>query len=155
MKFTLIAVGKSVPPWINAGYQDYAKRLPADYGLHLIEINSPFRGRNANIPQIQEKEAQQIISAIPPHNHVIALDCDGQCWDTPALAKQMQTWHDDSQDVALLIGGPDGLAPSIRAHTHRRWSLSALTLPHPLVRVVVAEQLYRGWSILARHPYHR
>jgi 23S rRNA (pseudouridine1915-N3)-methyltransferase len=155
MKFTLIAIGKNAPSWVNEGYRDYAKRLPPDYALQLIEISSPFRGRNANIPQIQEKEAEQIISAIPLHNHVVALECKGQSWDTPALAKQMQTWHDDSQDVTLLIGGPDGLSPSIRPHTNTLWSLSALTLPHPLVRIVVAEQLYRAWSILVRHPYHR
>jgi 23S rRNA (pseudouridine1915-N3)-methyltransferase len=155
MKIYMIAVGERMPPWVTQGYQEYAKRLPAECALHLIEIAAGKRGKNANIERAMHEESERTLAAIPKGCRSIALDVQGPSWDTPALAQQMQGWMQGGCDVALLIGGPDGLAPMCLAQASARWSLSALTLPHPLVRIVLAEQLYRAWSILKGHPYHR
>ncbi|MBB71912.1 MAG: 23S rRNA (pseudouridine(1915)-N(3))-methyltransferase RlmH [Legionellales bacterium] len=155
MNLQLIAVGKSMPSWVMAGFEEYAKRLPHPFTLQLIELPAGKRGKGANIEQLTAKEGELALSHIPPHHHVIALTVDGKPWSTEQLAEQLADWRDNSIDVSLLIGGPEGLAPACLARANQRWSLSALTLPHPLVRIVVAEQLYRAWSILAGHPYHR
>jgi 23S rRNA (pseudouridine1915-N3)-methyltransferase len=140
----LIAVGTHMPEWVQTGYQEYAKRLTNDCQLHLIEIPTKYK----NIDE-------RILNAVPKNSHVLALDVQGVQWDTPALAQQLQQWQFDGRAISLLIGGPDGLTPTCLARAAQKWSLSKLTLPHPLVRVVVAEQLYRAWSILHKHPYHR
>lgn len=155
MKIHLIAVGTHMPAWINIGYQEYAKRLPPECSLRLIEIEAGKRTKNCDITKLIEQESQQMLAAIPKNNHVIALDVQGRAWDTPQLAQQLQSWLHSGQDISLLIGGPDGLSSKCRQTAHARWSLSPLTLPHPLVRVMLAEQLYRAWSILQNHPYHR
>ncbi len=155
MKITLIAVENSPPTWANDGFEAYAKRLPKDYQLKLISIAANKRGKQAPIAQILEQEGQRITQAIPAGNHVIALDRLGSPISTHQIADKLLQWHDNYQDISLLIGGPEGLAPQCLSQAHTQWSLSALTLPHPLVKVVMAEQLYRAWSIHQNHPYHR
>lgn len=155
MLIRLIAVGNKMPDWVTAGYEEYAKRLPAGYTLKLVEITPEKRGKQADINRITEKEGEKILATIKPGNLIVALDVQGQSWSTEQLATSVQTWHSENRDVDLLVGGPDGLAPACVQKAHLKWSLSRLTLPHPLVRIVVAEQLYRAWSILQNHPYHR
>ena len=155
MRLRLIAVGTKMPAWVATGYQEYAKRLPPGYALQLIEIPAEKRLQQTNIARITEKEGEKILQTIMPGNLVIALDVQGHAWTTPQLATSLRTWHDENRDVDLLVGGPDGLAPACLQKAHQKWSLSPLTLPHPLVRILVAEQLYRAFSILHNHPYHR
>lgn len=155
MKIQLIAVGKQMPDWVNKAYTEYAKRLPREYNLQLIEVAAQKRAKNSNIEQLMQREGEEILMHIQANHFVIALDVRGQMFDTPALAQQLYRWQHAGRDISMIIGGPDGLAHSCLARAQLRWSLSHLTLPHPLVRIVVIEQLYRAWSILAGHPYHR
>jgi 23S rRNA (pseudouridine1915-N3)-methyltransferase len=155
MNIHLIAIGGRMPDWVEQGYEEYAKRLPAECALRLTEISAGRRGKNADLARILNDEAQRMLAAIPKAAIVVALEVNGRAWSTERLANQLQDWMNAGQDLALLIGGPDGLGDAARAKAVQRWSLSPLTLPHPLVRVIVAEQLYRAWSILHRHPYHR
>ncbi len=155
MQINLIAVGKRMPGWIEAGYQEYAKRLPPECKLELIEIAAEKRSKGADLNRIKQHEGAQMLTAIPTRNQVAALDEQGQQWNTQQLAQQLQGWRESGQDVSLLIGGPEGLASACLEKAQIKWSLSRLTLPHPLVRIIVAEQIYRAWSILNHHPYHR
>lgn len=155
MRINLIAVGTKMPAWVVDGFQEYAKRLPPECQLKLIEIPAAFRNKNASVEKIKKEEGEKIICAIPKGCQVIALDVLGKQWSTPALAQQMQRWMSDGRDISLLVGGPEGLSPECLSRAETRWSLSALTFPHPLVRVIAAEQLYRAWSIRKNHPYHR
>jgi 23S rRNA (pseudouridine1915-N3)-methyltransferase len=155
MNIKLIAIGQNMPAWINAGYYEYAKRLPPEYKINLCEIVAVKRTKATSLNSIQQIEGQKMLKAILPGSLVIALDEHGQQWDTLELATHLQKWQNHWQKVCLLIGGPEGLPPICLQKAQYQWSLSKLTLPHPLVRVVVAEQLYRAWSILAKHPYHR
>jgi len=144
-----------MPVWVKQGYTEYARRLPPECRLQLVEIPLAKRGRSALLSRLLGEEGKRMCAAIPKGALVIALDQRGQRWDTPQLAEKLESWLQGGRDVALLIGGPDGLAPECLAQADCAWSLSPLTLPHPLVRIVVAEQLYRSWSILQHHPYHR
>jgi 23S rRNA (pseudouridine1915-N3)-methyltransferase len=153
MIINLIAIGKNMPNWINQGFQEYDKRMPKDYKLQLIEILAIKR--TSNLQQIQEKEGKQMLKAIPKGSLIIALDERGQQWNTHELAKQLQNWHDNWREISLLIGGPEGLPSTCLTKANLKWSLSNLTLPHAMIRIIVAEQLYRAWSILTKHPYHR
>lgn len=155
MKIHLIAVGEKMPRWVQEGYQEYTKRLPNECALHLTEIPLGHRGKNADIARLTRVEGERMLAAIPDGCKVIALDVKGKAWSTESLSSQLNDWMSSGDDVALLVGGPEGLAADCQARAQLKWSLSALTLPHPLVRVVVAEQLYRAWSILRNHPYHR
>ena len=155
MRVHLIAVGTRMPAWVTQGFEEYARRLPADCALQLVEIPAGKRGKNADIARITRDEGERTLAAIPRGARVVALDVEGRAWRTEQLAGQLDDWRHDGRDVALLVGGPEGLAPACLARAEQRWSLSPLTLPHPLVRIVVAEQLYRAWSILQGHPYHR
>lgn len=155
MKIQLIAVGTKMPGWVEQGYQQYARRFPHDMPLQLHEISAGKRGKNADIARILQKEGEQTLTAIPRGNRIVTLEVTGKPWDTPLLAKNMANWQMDGRDVSLLIGGPEGLAPECIVASEQKWSLSALTLPHPLVRIVVAESLYRAWSLNNNHPYHR
>jgi 23S rRNA (pseudouridine1915-N3)-methyltransferase len=155
MLIRLIAVGNKMPDWVTAGYEEYSKRLPAGYTLKLVEITPEKRGKQADIKRIIEKESDKILAMMKPGNLVVALDVLGQPWSTEQLSQSLQTWHGENREVDLLVGGPEGLSQSCREKAHLKWSLSSLTLPHPLVRIVVAEQIYRAWSILTNHPYHR
>ena len=155
MKIHLIAMGDRMPRWVQEGYQEYSKRLPGECSLRLVEIAARHRGKNADIARIRQEEGERMLAAIPKGSRVIALDVQGESWSTEVLSTQMAQWMNSGQDMALLVGGPEGLSDACLARAHQRWSLSALTLPHPLVRVLVSEQLYRAWSILRNHPYHR
>lgn len=155
MKLTLIAVGTRMPGWVQQGYDEYARRFPRDLALDLIEIPAGKRGKNADIARILEQEGEKMLAAIPKGNRIITLEVTGENWSSPQLAEKLTRWQQDGRDVSLLVGGPEGLAPACIAASDAKWSLSALTLPHPLVRIVLAESLYRAWSICSHHPYHR
>lgn len=144
-----------MPAWVTQGYEEYARRLPADCGLRLVEIPAGKRGKGADIARITQQEGEKMLAALPKGARVVVLDVKGRPWSTEVLSQELDAWRHDGRDVALLVGGPEGLAPECVARAEQRWSLSNLTLPHPLVRIVVAEQLYRAWSILHNHPYHR
>ncbi len=144
-----------MPRWVQDGYQEYARRLPSECALKLHEISAKHRGKNADIARITRDEGQAMLNTIPKSSRVIALEVKGKNWSTEDLSSQLSNWMSEGRDVSLLVGGPEGLAPECRQRADQLWSLSPLTLPHPLVRVVVAEQLYRAWTILHNHPYHR
>lgn len=155
MKLQLVAVGTKMPDWVQTGFLEYLRRFPKDMPLELTEIQAGKRGKNADIKRILEKEGELMLAATGKGNRIVTLDIPGQPWETPQLAAQLERWKLDGRDVSLLIGGPEGLPPACKAVAEQSWSLSALTLPHPLVRVLVAESLYRAWSVTANHPYHR
>lgn len=155
MKIQLIAVGTRMPAWVETGFVEYQRRFPKDLPLELVEIPAGKRGKNADIPRILQKEGELTLAAAGKGARIVTLDLPGKPWTTEQLARQLESWKQDGRDVALLIGGPEGLAPECKTVAEQSWCLSPLTLPHPLVRVVVAESLYRAWSITANHPYHR
>lgn len=155
MQLHLIAVGNRMPAWVEQGYQEYAKRLPPECALVLHEITAGKRGKNADIARLTHQEGEKMAAAIPKGARVVALEVGGRAWSTEQLSARLDSWMGEGRDVALLVGGPEGLEPGLSAAADERWSLSPLTLPHPLVRIVLAEQLYRAWSILKGHPYHR
>ncbi len=155
MQIKLIAIGTRMPTWVVDGYQEYARRMPRECLLQQIEIPLAKRSRNANGSQARDAEGERMLKAIHSSDHVIALDVKGKAWDTVKLSGLMQDWMLSGQDIVLMVGGPDGLSDGCLARADQRWSLSPLTFPHPLVRVVLAEQLYRAWTILTGHPYHR
>jgi 23S rRNA (pseudouridine1915-N3)-methyltransferase len=155
MAIKLLAVGRNMPEWVNQAYADYAKRLPPEFSLDLREIRPENRGKNDNIPKIIEAEGKKILAAIPPQHKLIVLDQRGKAWNTDQLAEHLKHWREEQVKLCLIIGGPDGLSEACRQKADYTWSLSSLTLPHPLVRVIIAEQIYRAWSILTHHPYHR
>ena len=154
MKITLIAVGTKMPSWVTTGFEEYQRRFPKDMPFELIENPAGKRGKNADIKRILEQEGKAMLAACGK-GKVVTLDIPGKPWTTPQLAEQLEAWKNDGRDVCLLIGGPEGLSPECKAVAEQSWSLSPLTLPHPLVRVVVAESLYRAWSLTTNHPYHR
>lgn len=155
VKIHLIAVGTRMPAWVEQGYREYAGRMPAECRLELIEIAALRRGKGADLDRIARTEGERMLAAVPKGSRILALDIGGRQWTTGQLARQLGGWLQNGQDLALLVGGPEGLAPDCRDQAQRLWSLSPLTLPHPLVRIVVAEQLYRAWTVLKGHPYHR
>jgi 23S rRNA (pseudouridine1915-N3)-methyltransferase len=155
MKLNLLAVGTKMPIWVSEGYHEYAKRLPRECQLVLHEIAPAKRGKSGHALQWMEEEGERILAAIPADHHVVSLEVKGKPWTTEQLAEQMKNWLSDGRDVSLLVGGPDGLATKCSQRADQKWSLSALTLPHPLVRIIMAEQVYRAWTVLQNHPYHR
>ncbi|WP_298635036.1 23S rRNA (pseudouridine(1915)-N(3))-methyltransferase RlmH [uncultured Umboniibacter sp.] len=155
MKVTIIAVGTKMPAWVEAGCGEYIKRLPRDYNLRFIEIPVGARAKNPDIQRAKQSEADAILATIPKGDWVVALDVAGKIWSTEQLATHLDSWRMSGNNVCILIGGPDGYAPSVLARANQRWSMSHLTLPHPLVRIVLAEQLYRAHTILHNHPYHK
>ena len=155
MKLLVIAVGQRVPDWAQTAWADYAKRFPPELRLELKASESAPRSGGKTTEQIMAAERQRIEAAIPSGTHVVALDERGSALTTAALAAKLSQWQGQGGDVALLIGGPDGLHPALRQAAHERIRLSDLTLPHAMVRVLLVEQLYRAWSINAGHPYHR
>lgn len=153
MRAWLIAVGDKMPDWVEQGYAEYAKRLSRELPLQLVEISTRSRSRDTVRAIADEGLAQ--LTAIPKSAHVVALDGRGKPWSSEQLAEQLARWRMQGKDLAFLIGGPDGLAPAAIERADQRWSLGPATLPHPLVRLIVAEQLYRAAGQLANHPYHR
>jgi len=155
MHIHLIAVGTRMPSWVVEGYQEYAKRLPRECCLQLTEVPLSKRHKSLTAAQAKQQEGQAMLAALPKDCTVIALDVGGKAWGTEDLARRLGDWLGSGRDVALLVGGPDGLSPSCLERADQRWSLSALTYPHSLVRIVLAEQLYRAWTLNTGHPYHR
>ena len=144
-----------MPGWVATGYAEYTKRLPQECALTLVEIDPVHRARSTPTAQAREEEGRRILKAIPKGAVVIALDERGQSWSTEGLARQLADWMADGRDRALLVGGADGLSGDCLTRAEVRWALSPLTFPHPLVRVILAEQIYRAWSLTQGHPYHR
>lgn len=155
MRIRIIAVGTKMPEWVAQGYADYAKRLPRDVLPELIELPLAQRSKNTDLAKAIEKEGEAMLAAVAKNDRVIALDVAGEPWSTEQLSQHLADWRMSGANYSLLIGGPDGLAPACLAQASEKWSLSALTLPHPLVRILLIEQLYRAWSILQNHPYHK
>ena len=155
LRVTIIAVGTRMPEWVQTGVAEYQKRLGSDINLQWKEIALGNRGKNADIARAMAAEGEQMLAAIGKGDRVVALDVLGKSWSTPQLAQELAQWQQGGQGISILIGGPDGLTAECLARADQKWSLSALTLPHPLVRILLAEQLYRAWSINHNHPYHR
>lgn len=155
MRIRLICIGTKMPGWVETGFNEYAKRLPADMVLELRELALGHRGKGADIKRAMASEGDAMLAAIPKGDRVIALDVLGKSLSTEQMAGQLADLRMEGGNLSLLIGGPDGLDPRCLALAKRKWSLSKLTLPHPLVRVLLAEQLYRSWTILKGHPYHK
>ena len=155
MLIHLIAVGTKMPGWVEEGYAEYAKRMPPESKLKLVEINAGKRSKNSDIQRLTQLEGEKMLAAIPKGAKVVALDVLGKAVSTEQLANELKDWQASGQDIAILVGGPEGLAADCLAAANQKLSLSKLTLPHPLVRVVLAEQLYRASTILKGHPYHK
>ncbi|MDR9435945.1 MAG: 23S rRNA (pseudouridine(1915)-N(3))-methyltransferase RlmH [Thiohalophilus sp.] len=155
MQIHLLAVGSKMPGWVQQGYEEYARRMPPECRLNLLEIPLAKRGKSSAVEQLKQQESEKLLAAVPKNSQLWALDGGGKSWSTEQLADQLRDWLQGGQDIALMIGGPDGLATGCLQQAAGRWSLSPLTLPHPLVRIIVAEQLYRAMSILKHHPYHK
>ena len=155
MKLTVVAVGHKMPDWITTGFNEYAKRMPREARIELLEIKPEPRTTGKNTAQMMEAEAQRILVGLPHGALRIVLDERGAQLTTKQLAQQMQGWMGGGRDVAFVIGGADGLHESVKNGAQQLLALSAMTLPHGLVRVLLAEQLYRAHSLLHNHPYHR
>jgi 23S rRNA (pseudouridine1915-N3)-methyltransferase len=154
MKLLIVAVGQRVPDWAQTAYDDYAKRFPPELRVELKAVKTEPRG-SKTLETLLTAERERIEAVIPRGSRIVALDERGTTLTTKALAQQLNEWQLESDDVVLVIGGPDGLDPAFRAAAHQRIRLSDLTLPHAMVRVLLIEQLYRAWSVNANHPYHR
>lgn len=155
MKAVLIAVGERAPDWVAQGFAEYQKRLSHWLPLSLHEIPPGLRGKGRDATRATSDEGARVLAALPKQAQVIALEGRGRQYSSEQLATRMEAWRQGGRDLAFLIGGPEGHAPEVLAATQEQWSLGALTLPHMLVRLLVAEQLYRAASQLANHPYHR
>lgn len=158
MKLRLLAVGQKMPDWVQSGYDDYAKRLQPLLPVQLVPLAMAKRGKNDSASEIHkycQQEGQTILTARQPRERLIALEVGGRNLSTEKLADTLRLWMQEGQDVALAIGGPDGLSNEVRQQAEWHWSLSPLTLPHPIVRIIVIEQIYRAMSLINGHPYHR
>jgi len=155
LRLTLAAIGEKMPDWVETGCEEYRKRLQSAFALKQIELPLAKRGKNTDTLKAIQEESASLLNAIPTGDRVIALDLRGKHWSTEELSRKMARWKMEGDNVTFLIGGPDGFNEACLQKAHERWALSALTLPHPLVRIVFYEQLYRAWSILQNHPYHR
>ncbi len=155
MQIHIIAIGDRMPEWVETGYREYAKRLPRECRLVMHEIPAGRRTKGADLRRLIEQEGQRQLAAIPAGARIIALERTGKQMDTKALAGELRKKLAGGENLALLIGGPEGLAPECLGRAHESWALSKLTLAHPVVRVVLAEQLYRAWSVIQNLPYHR
>ena len=155
MLLRLIAIGPRQPAWVDAGFEAYARRMPPECRLVLTELPLGQRGKGQDPLRALNFEGDRMLKSLPAAARVVALDERGGAWTSRQLADRLASWLASGQDVALLMGGPDGLAPACKARAAEQWSLSALTLPHGLARVVVAEALYRAYTLLHGHPYHR
>lgn len=155
MQIQIVAVGNKMPNWVVEGTNEYIRRFPRDMPVSFLEVTPGKRGKNADVQRILYEEGQRCLQQIPKGNKVVTLEVLGKPLSTPQLAKELDKWKMDGRDISLLIGGPEGLSPECQQASEQRWSLSNLTLPHPMVRVIVVESLYRAWSVTQNHPYHR
>lgn len=155
MQVAVICISGKQPDWVQRGFDEYARRLGGPVSLSLTEIPLARRTRSADLTRIVAREGERMLAAVPKGAHVVALDESGRGYTTAELGRRLDTWIGSGSPVALLIGGPDGLAEPCLERADERWALSPLTLPHGLVRIVVAEAIYRADSLLRGHPYHR
>ena len=155
MRLSILAVGGKMPAWVNEGVKEYEKRLPRELKISWRDIPLARRGRDTSPEQLCLAEGEQLLKAVPASDRVVALDERGKRVSTQDLAAHLTDWQMSGDNFSFVIGGPDGLSPACLERADMRWSLSDLTLPHPLVRVLLVEQLYRAWTITANHPYHR
>ena len=144
-----------MPRWVEEGWHEYVKRLPSELPLELVEIPLNTRGKNADITRLIRQEGEAMLSKVQPGERVVTLEVTGRPWSTEQLAAELNHWRLEARGICLMVGGPEGLAPEVCARSEQRWSLSPLTLPHPLVRILVGEQIYRAWTLLSGHPYHK
>ncbi|AGK47834.1 MULTISPECIES: 23S rRNA (pseudouridine(1915)-N(3))-methyltransferase RlmH [Burkholderia] len=155
MKLHIVAVGHKMPGWIATGFDEYAKRMPPELRIELREVKPELRSGSRTADSVMAAEKQRIEAALPKNARVVALDERGRDWTTMQLAQALPAWQQDGRDVAFVIGGADGLDPELKSRAELLLRVSSLTLPHGMVRVLLAEQLYRAWSITQNHPYHR
>ena len=155
MVIHFITVGQKMPKWVQDGYAEYAKRLPKSCAIKLVELPMAQRGKTGSADKYKAEEAKKILNAIPKGAQLIVLDEHGQQVTTKGLADKLEDWLASGQDVALVVGGPDGLEQSLIEQAKWKWGLSKLTMPHPMVRILVVEQIYRAYSVINNHPYHR
>ncbi|THF63101.1 23S rRNA (pseudouridine(1915)-N(3))-methyltransferase RlmH [Pseudothauera nasutitermitis] len=155
MKLLLVAVGHRMPDWVNTGYEEFARRMPRELPLQLVEVKAEPRSTGKPVDAMMAAEAARIEAVLPPRCRRVILDERGDDLTTRKLADRLERWQGDGRDVALIVGGPDGLAPALKAGADETLRLTSLTLPHALVRPLLAEALYRAWSVLKNHPYHR
>ena len=154
MRLTIVAVGQKVPAWAQTAYDDYAKRFPPELRVELKAVKTEPRA-SKTLDNLLAAERQRIEAVVPKGTRIVALDERGTALTTVALSEKLLAWQREADDVAIIIGGPDGLDPGFKQAAHERLRLSDLTLPHAMVRVLLIEQLYRAWSISVNHPYHR
>ena len=152
MKIRLLAVGTRMPAWVEAGFENFRKRLPLENSLQLIEVAA---GGQRDDIRNRKAEGERLLARVTDRDFVVVLDEKGRSMDTVKLSQEFEKWRESGRDLVLLIGGASGLSQTCKKRADFSWSLSPLTFPHALVRVLVAEQLYRAWSVLMRHPYHR
>jgi 23S rRNA (pseudouridine1915-N3)-methyltransferase len=155
MKIRLLAVGQKMPQWVQQTFNDYNNRLSKSQMIELVEIAPIHRSKTTNTHKAKQEEGECIISALKPQEKLILLDEFGKAISTKYLAKSITSWQMDRFDIAIVIGGADGVSEEVRQKSYQKWSLSLLTFPHPLVRVIIIEQIYRAYSVIANHPYHR
>lgn len=144
-----------MPSWVAQGIDEYVRRMPKECQVKFVELPLGQRVKSKNIKQAMQQEEKSILAAIPDNVQIIALEVTGRNWSTEVLSNKMQDWMQSGKDVALLVGGPDGMTQACLDKAQEKWSLSNLTLPHPLVRIVLAEQLYRALMVIKNHPYHK
>lgn len=155
MKLIVCAVGTRMPDWVSSAWNDYARRMPPDCMLELREIKPENRRSGKTATQMMQAEAQRLLASIPADAITVALDERGRDLSTVDVFRNLETWRASTKHVVFFIGGPDGLDDTLKRDADLRWRLSSMTMPHPLVRVVLAEQLYRAWAMMVNHPYHR
>ena len=155
MVIHFIVVGQKMPKWVLEGYAEYTKRLPKSCSIKLVELPMAIRGKTSSVETNKQQEAKRIEAVIPKGAKIIVLDEHGKQTTTLQFSEKLKDWLGSGQDIALIVGGPDGLSEEVLQKAEWKWGLSKLTLPHPMVRILVAEQVYRAWSVLQNHPYHR
>ena len=155
MKLMVSAVGRRMPAWVQTAWSEYTRRFPKGFSLDIHEIPMSKRSRNADIDALRTREGDALLRSVPSGFLLIALDERGKEWSTAELAGEMEHWMREEDGVCFLVGGPDGLSSKCRQEAQKVWALGKLTLPHPMVRAILAEQLYRAWTITQNHPYHR
>lgn len=155
MQIHVIAMGQRMPGWVNEGVTEFVKRMPPECRIRLVEVATARRSKTSDLTRLMQQDGEKMLAAIPKNTPVVALDVKGKALSTEQLAGQLEDWMQGGSDVAMLIGGPEGLAPACLERASQRISLSNLTLPHPLVRILLCEQLYRAMSIIKNHPYHK
>ncbi|HYC35648.1 MAG TPA: 23S rRNA (pseudouridine(1915)-N(3))-methyltransferase RlmH [Usitatibacter sp.] len=155
MRVTILSVGHRMPGWVQEGYQEYTRRMPPEIRVELVEVKAEERGAGRSTQRARQLEGERLLAALPPGSSLLALDERGKAFTTQGLSVMLSGWMREGSHPAFAIGGADGLDDGVKERADKLLSLSALTLPHAMVRVVLAEQLYRAWTLLARHPYHR